>query len=99
MTVAPPILTGTPGSFARSVFHQRHPKLIEQVITAHPYGSNQQAGLHQLLGESANSVIDHLPESAADWEQWSEWGRGLSGGGSASDNGPPFSDNPGRMVP
>ncbi|WP_433521610.1 damage-control phosphatase ARMT1 family protein [Nocardia pseudovaccinii] len=79
MTVAPPILTGTPGSFARSVFHQRHPKLVEQVVAAHPYGSNEQAALHQLLGESTHGVIDRLPESAAGWEQWSEWGRGIWG--------------------
>lgn len=79
MTVAPPILTGTPGSFARSVFHQRHPKLIDQVIAARPYGSNEEAALHQLLGESTSGVIDQLPESAADWEQWSEWGRGIWG--------------------
>ncbi|MEV4125007.1 damage-control phosphatase ARMT1 family protein [Nocardia sp. NPDC049707] len=79
MTVAPPILTGTPGSFAHGVFHHRHPKLIEQVLAAHPYGSNEQAALHQLLDESTHGVIDHLPESAADWEQWSDWGRGIWG--------------------
>lgn len=37
MTLAPPILAGVPGSFAHGVFHERHPKLIDQIIGAHPY--------------------------------------------------------------
>ncbi|MBF6176515.1 damage-control phosphatase ARMT1 family protein [Nocardia blacklockiae] len=75
MTDTPPILAGVPGSFPHSVFHERHPKLIEQVIGAHPYGQAEQAALRKLLAESVAGVIEPLRTEAADGPRWAEWGR------------------------
>ncbi|MFI5775702.1 damage-control phosphatase ARMT1 family protein [Nocardia sp. NPDC051570] len=79
MTIAPPILAGVPGSFARGVFHERHPKLIEQVLAAHPYGPAESAALRELLSESTDGVLKPLVTAADDAAQWSEWGAGLWG--------------------
>lgn len=79
MTLALPILAGVPGSFAHNVFHERHPKLIAQVIAAHPYPAHIQTSLHALLAESTRGVIEHLNGSPADWQHWFKWGDGLWG--------------------
>ncbi|RBO92793.1 damage-control phosphatase ARMT1 family protein [Nocardia puris] len=79
MDLPPPISLGTPDSFARSVFHERHPKLIEQVIGAHPYGAAQRAALRELLAESTGGVIERIPGNPADAARWEEWGRGMWG--------------------
>jgi hypothetical protein len=79
MTDAPPILVGVPGSFPRSVFHDRHPMLIDQVIAGRPYPSAQRAALHRLLIESTDGVIKHLDSGAPDLSQWLAWGRDLWG--------------------
>ncbi|MQY21998.1 damage-control phosphatase ARMT1 family protein [Nocardia macrotermitis] len=79
MTVAPPILAGVPGTFAHSVFHDRHPVLIDQVIAAHPYGPAQRDALHRLLDESRDGLITELNTAAPDLPQWLAWGRGLWG--------------------
>ncbi|MGY2090474.1 damage-control phosphatase ARMT1 family protein [Nocardia gipuzkoensis] len=76
-SIAAPILAGLPGSFAHSVFHERHPKLIDNVIAAHPYPPAVQKALRQLLDESRDGVIEQLPASAPDRQQWLEWGDGL----------------------
>lgn len=74
-----PILAGVPGSFPYSVFHERHPKLIERVIDAHPYGQAEQTALRKLLAESVAGVIEPLRTDAADGPRWAEWGRDLWG--------------------
>ncbi|MBB5911825.1 hypothetical protein BJY24_000692 [Nocardia transvalensis] len=79
MTDAPQILAGVPGSFPNSVFHERHPKLIEQVIGAHPYGQVEQAALRKLLAESVGGVVEPLYTSADDADRWQEWGRDVWG--------------------
>jgi hypothetical protein len=79
MTAAPPILAGVPGTFAHSVFHDRHPVLIEQVIAGHPYGPQQRAALHDLLDESRDGTIRPLRTAAPDLPSWLAWGRDLWG--------------------
>ncbi|MFJ2781869.1 damage-control phosphatase ARMT1 family protein [Kitasatospora sp. NPDC087315] len=74
MPTAPVILSGTPGSFARGVFHERHPKLIQQVLDALPYGPFERTAIEELLAESTSGVLEPLDESAHDHQQWLEWG-------------------------
>ncbi len=62
-------------SFAWQVFHKRHPKLIERLFEAHPYGSQQRAALAALLEESIDGVIAELPDDAL----WQDWSRGITG--------------------
>ncbi|WP_024799451.1 damage-control phosphatase ARMT1 family protein [Nocardia sp. BMG51109] len=80
MTDAPPILAARPGTFPHSVFHERHPKLIEQVIGARPYGRAEQAALRKLLAESVAGVIEPLRTEAPDGARWAEWGAEMWGG-------------------
>ncbi|WP_369182790.1 damage-control phosphatase ARMT1 family protein [Streptomyces sp. Y1] len=79
MPSAPVILSGTPGSFARDVFHERHPKLVQQVLDALPYGPSVQAAMADLLAESTDGVLQPPSTSAHDHQQWLEWGEGLFG--------------------
>ncbi|MDH6575727.1 damage-control phosphatase ARMT1 family protein [Kitasatospora sp. MAP5-34] len=79
MPTAPTILSNTPGSFAWSVFHERHPKLIGQVLDALPYGPTERAAVEQLLTESTSGVLEPLGKGAHDHQQWLEWGEGLFG--------------------
>ncbi|KAA8886213.1 protein-glutamate O-methyltransferase family protein [Nocardia colli] len=79
MNLAPPILAGAPGSFAHSVFHERHPTLIDQVTRAHPYPADVESALRDLLYESTRGVIEPLAGHPADGPQWLEWGDGLWG--------------------
>jgi hypothetical protein len=74
MPTAPVILSGTPGSFARGVFHERHPKLVQQVLAALPYGTTERAAVEELLRESIHGVLEPLGEDAHDQRQWLEWG-------------------------
>ncbi|MGW4380560.1 damage-control phosphatase ARMT1 family protein [Kitasatospora sp. NPDC004531] len=79
MEPAPLIRSDTPGSFPWSVFHERHPKLIRQVVDALPYEPGQRAALERLLTESTSGVLEPPTADAHDREQWLEWGRGLWG--------------------
>ena len=79
MPTAPVILSGTPGSFARDVFHERHPKLIQQVLDALPYGPAERQAAEQLLAESTSGLLQPLDESAHDHAQWAAWGSDLYG--------------------
>ncbi|MFD7577289.1 damage-control phosphatase ARMT1 family protein [Kitasatospora sp. NPDC059817] len=79
MPSAPVILSGTPGSFARNVFHERHPKLIQQVLDALPYEPTGRAAIEDLLSESTDGVLHPLSTSAHDHQQWLEWGEALFG--------------------
>ncbi|MFJ8435141.1 damage-control phosphatase ARMT1 family protein [Kitasatospora sp. NPDC094019] len=79
MPSAPVILSGTPGTFARGVFHERHPKLVRQVLDALPYGPSERAAVEELLAESTDGVLRPLGTSAHDHQQWLEWGEGLFG--------------------
>ncbi|MFJ3790787.1 damage-control phosphatase ARMT1 family protein [Kitasatospora sp. NPDC090091] len=79
MPTAPVIRIDVPGSFAWGVFHERHPKLIEQVLDALPYGPGERAAVKRLLTESTTGVLEPLAESAHDYAQWQEWGQDLWG--------------------
>ncbi len=61
------------------MFHERHPKLIRQVLDTSPYSSAEQEGLHQLLVESTTGVLEPLPETAHDRDDWLVWGAHLYG--------------------
>ncbi|PYC80593.1 hypothetical protein C7C46_12620 [Streptomyces tateyamensis] len=76
---APVIRSNVPGSFAWSVFHERHPELVQRVLRALPYGPGERARVEQLLAESTSGVLEPLPESAQDGAQWLAWGEGLWG--------------------
>ncbi|WP_268815805.1 damage-control phosphatase ARMT1 family protein [Mycolicibacterium aubagnense] len=78
-TGAPTITTEIPGSFEWGVFHERHPKLISQVLDTTPYTSAEQVTLQQLLVESTTGVLEPLPEKAHDREDWLAWGEHLYG--------------------
>ncbi|MFJ6622666.1 damage-control phosphatase ARMT1 family protein [Kitasatospora sp. NPDC091335] len=73
------IRSDVPGSFAWGVFHERHPKLVRQVLDALPYGPAERAAVERLLVESTTGVLEPLPESSHDQAQWLEWGEGLWG--------------------
>ncbi|WP_232792592.1 damage-control phosphatase ARMT1 family protein [Actinacidiphila yeochonensis] len=79
MPTAPVIHSDVPGSFAWGVFHERHPRLVEQVLGALPYGPAERAEVERLLAESITGVLEPLAESAHDHAQWLEWGQGLWG--------------------
>lgn len=78
-TGAPTITAAVPGSFEWDVFHERHPKLIRQVLDTTPYTSVEQALLQQLLVESTTGVIKPLPETAHDRADWLAWGEHFYG--------------------
>jgi hypothetical protein len=79
-STAPPTITAAvPGSFEWGVFHERHPKLIRQVLDTTPYTSAEEAMLQQLLAESTTGVLEPLPETAHDRADWLVWGEGLYG--------------------
>ncbi|WP_327679347.1 damage-control phosphatase ARMT1 family protein [Kitasatospora sp. NBC_00458] len=79
MTEAAVIRSDVPGSFARAVFHERHPRLVDDVLAALPYGARQRAELERLLAESTAGVLEPLPEDAPDHAEWLAWGEGLWG--------------------
>ncbi|MFC5886092.1 damage-control phosphatase ARMT1 family protein [Kitasatospora sp. CM 4170] len=68
-----------PGSFAWGVFHERHPKLVQQVLDALPYGPAERAAVERLLADSTTGVLEPPAESDHDHAQWLEWGAGLWG--------------------
>ncbi|MFB6887938.1 damage-control phosphatase ARMT1 family protein [Kitasatospora sp. NPDC056327] len=65
-----------PGSFARSVFHERHPVLVRRVLGALPYGPGQRDALERLLRESTDGVLEPPAADAPDAARWREWGEG-----------------------
>ncbi|MFL0285869.1 damage-control phosphatase ARMT1 family protein [Mycobacterium sp. SMC-21] len=78
-TDAPTITAAVPGSFEWEVFHERHPKLIRQVLDTTPYTSAEEAMLQQLLVESTTGVLEPLPEHAHDRDEWLAWGDDVYG--------------------
>ncbi|MBV9022319.1 MAG: protein-glutamate O-methyltransferase family protein [Streptomycetaceae bacterium] len=76
---APVITSETPGSFAWSVLHKRHPALIQQVRDAFPYTPEQHQALDALLEEITDGVIEPLPVGAHGEREWAEWGKGYFG--------------------
>ncbi|MEV5646962.1 damage-control phosphatase ARMT1 family protein [Nocardia sp. NPDC052254] len=74
-----PILSDAPGSFAHGVFTERHPKLVERLLDALPFGPAERTAIRRLLAESISGVLEPLPETAGDYERWRRWGAGLYG--------------------
>ena len=73
----PPLVDGSPGSFAFRVLHDRHPTMIQQVAQAHPFGPDQLEALDQLAVEVSGNKIWALgsPEgqgAGADLGDWYE---------------------------
>ncbi|MBD0690398.1 damage-control phosphatase ARMT1 family protein [Streptomyces sp. CBMA123] len=79
MSHAPVIRSDVPGSFARGVFHERHPRLVREVLDALPYGPAERAAVERLLTESTTGVLEPLGEDAPDAARWRRWGEGLWG--------------------
>lgn len=79
MPPMPTIVSDVPGSFPWSVFHERHPKLVRQVLDALPYEPAQRVALERLLAESTAGVLEPLAQGTHDAARWREWGRGLWG--------------------
>ncbi|MEU7913184.1 damage-control phosphatase ARMT1 family protein [Microbispora bryophytorum] len=77
---APPIMGNVPGSYALSVFRERHPVLVRQVARALPYPPDRRRALDRLLDEVVDDVMEPLEPSAYDGAAWAEWGRGKIGG-------------------
>ncbi|MFJ2632942.1 damage-control phosphatase ARMT1 family protein [Streptomyces sp. NPDC087422] len=82
-------MSGTPGSFARSVLADRHPALIRQVADAFPYPPEQRRALDALAEETAApasadatsgppigplSTRTGTDTRADDVRRWAEWG-------------------------
>ncbi|MFD0307409.1 damage-control phosphatase ARMT1 family protein [Streptomyces sp. NPDC127119] len=65
-----PVVTGTPGSFARSVLDERHPALIERVRRATPYPPEQQRALDALLDEITKGSIARLDDDEPSAGLW-----------------------------
>jgi Damage-control phosphatase ARMT1-like domain len=70
---AVPTIRGERGSFARSVLERRHPAIIEQVRTSHPYGPRQQRRLDALLRDALHGTVE-LPQAAEDEGRWPDRG-------------------------
>ncbi|MFB7667321.1 damage-control phosphatase ARMT1 family protein [Kitasatospora sp. NPDC056138] len=79
MPSAPVILSDVPGSFPWGVFHERHPKLVRQVLDALPYGPAEREAVGRLLAESTTGVLEPPEEGTPDHARWLEWGQGLWG--------------------
>ncbi|MEU9046189.1 MULTISPECIES: damage-control phosphatase ARMT1 family protein [unclassified Kitasatospora] len=79
MSNAPVIRSDVLGSFAWGVFHERHPKLVRQVLDALPYGPAERAAVERLLVESTTGVLEPPHPDAPDAAQWLAWGEGLWG--------------------
>ncbi|MEU7691711.1 damage-control phosphatase ARMT1 family protein [Microbispora hainanensis] len=75
----PPIMGNVPGSYALSVFRERHPVLVRQVAEALPYSPDRRRALDRLLDEVVRDVMEPLEPSAHDAAAWAEWGRGKIG--------------------
>lgn len=70
----PAIISNVAGSFARHVFHDRHPELVDQIHQAHPYPPEQHRALDTLLDETLTGPITPLAPTAHDHAAWHTWG-------------------------
>jgi len=66
----PPLMTSTPGSFARQTIVERKPQILREVGQAHPYPPDIQAGLVAFAAEIAAQPIRPLTEGAPDCGLW-----------------------------
>ncbi|WP_369432020.1 damage-control phosphatase ARMT1 family protein [Glycomyces amatae] len=61
-----------PGSFSRSVFHERHPVLIANLLDDHPYPPRIRADLQELLAESLDGTVPAAPPPGPDERAWAD---------------------------
>ncbi len=66
----PPLMTSTPGSFARQTIVERKPQILREVSQAYPYPPDIQAALAAFAVEIAAQPIRPLAEDAPDRELW-----------------------------
>jgi hypothetical protein len=66
----PAITSADPASFAYGVIRDRHPAIVEQVVSDHPYTASQVARLRRLGQDSRSGVIEPLATSEPDGEYW-----------------------------
>lgn len=83
---APIITAADPAEFAYTVFHDRHPRLFDQVRSALPYGRAQLDALNRLEDETLNGTLQPLDPAveqaaAGDYAAWTEWGAPYFGKG------------------
>jgi hypothetical protein len=64
---------GEVGSFGWRVFHERHPVMIERLLSAHPFGPDVREALSALLRESTGGVVEPLEDDAPDHGVWAGW--------------------------
>ncbi|WP_035857320.1 damage-control phosphatase ARMT1 family protein [Cryptosporangium arvum] len=72
-TLAPEIDSSDPSSFPWSVFHDRHPVLVERVATEVPRPASQRAALDALLAETTTGTITAPDVDALRHEPWPWW--------------------------
>ncbi|GAA0969610.1 damage-control phosphatase ARMT1 family protein [Actinocorallia libanotica] len=70
----PELLNNDPNGFAWGVWHDRTPKLVQQIRNAHPYGPDQRQALDDLLEEISAGLMTPLPPDVHDHELWTDWG-------------------------
>jgi Damage-control phosphatase ARMT1-like domain len=73
-TLPTELLNNDPQGFAWGVWHDRTPKLVTQILDAHPYGPGQRRALEALLEEIASRVMEPLTPHAHDHDLWVSWG-------------------------
>lgn len=59
-----------PGSFSRSVFHERHPVLIANLIKDHSYPTHIRGKLEALLAESIGGSVPPAVPPGPNWPFW-----------------------------
>jgi uncharacterized protein with ATP-grasp and redox domains len=59
-----------PGSFSRSVFHERHPALIANLLDDFPYPPDLRFALEELLAESLDGTVPADPPPGPDERAW-----------------------------
>ncbi|WP_207922273.1 damage-control phosphatase ARMT1 family protein [Saccharopolyspora terrae] len=64
---------GEVGSFGWRVFHERHPVMIERLLSAHPFGPDVREALSALLRQSTGGVVEPLEDDAPDHGVWAGW--------------------------
>ena len=73
-TLPPPLMTSTPGSFARKTIVERKPQILREVSQAYAYPAEIQAALTAFSDEIRSALIQPLTETAPDIARWNaEW--------------------------
>jgi uncharacterized protein with ATP-grasp and redox domains len=76
LAALPPLLmTSEPGSFAYRTFAERHPRLLDDIVTWNDYSAEIVAALRALREEITSGVIEPLREKAADKDSWDDSAR------------------------